>query len=55
MECLHDNLDIMKGNPKSDKCYIYISLHLLSVPFKYHSLCTNLQTHILLHIKYTAS
>ena len=47
MECLHYDLDVIKGNPKSDKCYIYISLHLLSVPFKYHSFRTNLQTHIL--------
>ena len=40
MECLHDNLEIITENLKRNwyVLHLYIA-KLLSVPYKYHSLC----------------
>ena len=49
MECLHDNLEIITENLKRNwyVLHLYIA-KLLSVPYKYHSLCKFLR-YMLIH------
>ena len=61
MECLHDNLDIITESLKRNwyVLHLYIA-KLLSVPYKYHSLCKILTLYAYKHLtflrmKYIAS